>query len=136
MDKYSDLLKRHGLKVTPQRLEMVTQLDVNGHMSIDNIYEMLLLKYPSISLATIYKNINSMLEKLFVREVKIPNRKSVYELTKEYHSHLVCKKCNEVMDISIDINKFVDEVEEKNGYEISETNLVFLGTCKKCLEAN
>ena len=56
-------------------------------MNIDDLYKKLLSKFPSVSLATIYKNINAMVEKVFLSEVKIPNTKSVYELVKTEHAH-------------------------------------------------
>ena len=54
---YIALLKDNNLKVTPQRLTIVEELYVNGHMNIDQVYKSLQEKFPSISLATIYKNI-------------------------------------------------------------------------------
>ena len=78
----SGLLKDYDLKVTPQRVAIVEELYTNGHMNIDEIYKKLIQRFPSVSLATIYKNINSMVERVFLSEVKIPNEKSVYELIK------------------------------------------------------
>lgn len=62
---YIATLQKHNLKVTPQRLEIVDILYKNGHMSIDDLYTSLRGKFPSLSLATIYKNINTMCEKFF-----------------------------------------------------------------------
>lgn len=132
MENYTKLLKSYNLKVTPQRLEIVQQLDLRGHMSIENLYSILLKKFPSISLATIYKNINAMLDNLFVQEVKIPNEKSVYELTKGHHSHLVCTECKSVEDITIDVNDLVKVAEEKSKFKINDSNFVFSGVCAKC----
>ena len=93
MTNYTNLLKEYDLKVTPQRVAIVEELYNNGHMNIDDLYKKLLSKFPSVSLATIYKNINAMVEKVFLSEVKIPNTKSVYELVKTEHAHLVCSCC-------------------------------------------
>lgn len=65
MTNYTNLLKEYDLKVTPQRVAIVEELYKNGHMNIDDLYKKLLSKFPSVSLATIYKNINAMIEKFF-----------------------------------------------------------------------
>ena len=106
-------LKANNLKVTPQRLTIIKELYKNGHMNIDELYVNLKEKFPSISLATIYKNINSMVDILYVSEVKIPNKKSVYELTKEEHSHLVCNKGNTILDIDLNLSTIKDEASKK-----------------------
>lgn len=109
MINYTILLKEYDLKVTPQRVAIVEELYSNGHMNIDDLYKKLLEKFPSISLATIYKNINAMIEKVFLNEVKIPNAKSVYELVKDEHSHLVCSSCGKIEDVDLDISNLVKE---------------------------
>jgi len=125
-------LKANNLKVTPQRLTIIEELYKNGHMNIDELYVNLKKKFPSISLATIYKNINSMIDILYVSEVKIPNKKSVYELTKEEHSHLVCNKCNSILDIDLNLSTIKDEASKKSGFNLAKSSVVFTGLCPKC----
>ncbi|MDA3908401.1 MAG: Fur family transcriptional regulator [Sulfurimonas sp.] len=132
MINYTDELRRHNLKATPQRLAISNALHSSGHINIDKLYELMLKKFNSISLATIYKNINLMLENSYIQEVKIPQNKSVYELTKNYHSHLVCTKCEEVEDIKLNMNPILSEVNSNSNFEISKTDVVLSGICKDC----
>lgn len=132
MIDYTQLLKDYNLKVTPQRVAIVNELHNKGHINIDDLFSSLKSTFPSISLATIYKNINAMLEKLFVAEVKIPNAKSVYELTKELHSHLVCKKCNKIEDISLDTASLINEATKKSNFKLEDISVVFSGICQEC----
>jgi len=132
MNNYTTLLREHNLKATPQRLEITNALYLNGHVSIEKLYEIMLEKFNSISLATIYKNINLMLEAAFIQEVKIPNAKSVYELTKESHSHAVCRNCNEIMDISLDLSAVESLASKTSLYKIEHSDLVLSGLCEKC----
>ncbi|NPA60635.1 MAG: transcriptional repressor, partial [Epsilonproteobacteria bacterium] len=80
MINYTNTLRQHNLKATPQRLAITEILYKQGHINIESLYELMVQKFNSISLATIYKNINLMIEGSFIQEVKIPNAKSVYEL--------------------------------------------------------
>ncbi len=132
MNNYIDMLREHNLKATPQRLAIVDTLQVNGHITIEYLYELMINKFSSISLATIYKNINLMLENSFIQEVKIPHAKSVYELTKENHSHLVCEECAEVTDISLDLNPIIEDAIKKSNFKIDRSELVLSGICKSC----
>ena len=132
MENYTILLKQYDLKVTPQRIAIVEELYKNGHMNIDELYRNLLSKFPSISLATIYKNINSMVEKLFLSEVKIPESKSVYELTKTEHAHMVCSSCGSICDIMLDVSSIVKEASTLTDFRINSTSVVLNGICGKC----
>ena len=127
-----DLLKSYNLAATPQRLEIVNVLSSYGHLNIDKLYTLLKSTFPSISLATIYKNINIMIGKNFLSEVKLPNQKNVYELTKELHSHIICTECEEILDIDIETSALLKEAETKNNYKIVSSSIVFNGVCQKC----
>lgn len=132
MNNFADTLRAHHLKATPQRLEITKILYTHGHISIEALYEAMLKNFNSISLATIYKNINLMIENLFVLEVKLPNAKSVYELAKDSHAHLVCEECGEIIDITLDLTPISDLVKHDNNFKIKKADLVFSGLCQKC----
>lgn len=134
MINYTNLLREHNLKATPQRLAITDILYLNGHVSVELLYEKMLHQFNSISLATIYKNINLMLENSFVQEVKIPNAKSVYELTKETHSHLVCEECASIEDLSIDLKNILTKNKNiASDFKINSVSVIFNGLCKKCI---
>lgn len=129
---YVDLLKRYNLKVTPQRVAIVQELNDFGHLNIDQLYNKMVNKFPTISLATIYKNMNAMIEKLFIQEVKIPNEKSVYELSKEQHAHVVCEKCKKIEDVVLNTTALMSEAQSKSHFQINSSAFVFSGICSEC----
>lgn len=132
MKNYIDTLREHNLKATPQRLAIVDALHVHGHMNTENLYTVMTKKFSSISLATIYKNINLMIENSFIQEVKIPHAKAVYELTKTSHSHLVCKSCGNIEDVRIELDSLINKISKSNHFEIDKTDFVLSGNCKNC----
>ena len=133
MKNYTTILRDYNLKATPQRLVIIESIDKYGHINIDTLYEEVKSKFSSISLATIYKNINAMIQNLLLLEVKIPNQKSVFEIVKEQHSHLVCNECEEVIDIKIDTKRIVESISSDYQFQIEQSDLVFSGKCAKCL---
>jgi Fur family peroxide stress response transcriptional regulator len=132
MNNYTNILRTHNLKATPQRIEILTLIESFGHISIDTLYENIKYKYQSISLATIYKNINAMIKEKLLLEVKLPNQKSVYETIKHNHSHLLCNKCHNIIDIDVDIDDVIDNISNKNQFKINKSDLVLSGICKNC----
>ncbi len=128
-----ELLKSYQLKITPQRIAIVEELASHGHLSIEDLYQGLLERFPTISLATVYKNINAMEEKEFVQEVKIPEQKSKYELTKAHHAHVVCQECKKVEDVVVSTKTILDEVKDVSHYRINRDDLIFTGLCPECV---
>ncbi len=129
---YLNLLKENKLKATPQRLTIVEELYINGHLNIDELYHALKTKFPSVSLATIYKNINAMIEISFLSEVKIPNQKSVYELNKDEHAHVVCSNCNAIIDVALDTSSILKEASTLSNYKLDTSFIIFNGLCFNC----
>ena len=134
MNNYTTILRQYNLKATPQRLVIIESIDKFGHINIDKLYEEVKSKFSSISLATIYKNINFMINNMLLLEVKIPNQKSVFEIVKEQHSHLVCNDCGSVVDIKIDTKRIVDSISNDYQFKIDQSDLVFSGNCANCLK--
>ena len=132
MNNFTDKLRKHNLKVTPQRLAISHALYNYGHINIDTLYEMMLKKFTTISLATIYKNINLMLENAYIQEVKVPQDKTLYELAKGSHSHLVCSKCRIIEDVDVNIDAIVGKLNLNNTFLISRADLIISGVCKNC----
>ena len=128
----NQLLQKYNLKSTPQRLEIIDLLLKNGHCSIDSLYHSLKIKFPSISLSTIYKNINTMRDKCFLSEVKISGQKNAYELIKDEHSHVVCIKCHQILDIQVNVSELLNQAKEASHYKLNESSVVFHGICSKC----
>ncbi|MDY3133492.1 MAG: Fur family transcriptional regulator, partial [Campylobacter lanienae] len=97
---YMELLKQAKLKATPQRLCVLKILSNHAHPTIDELYEQIKTEYPSISLATVYKNLNTLINENLVVEVNSPNQKAKYDIYEHPHIHLVCSNCGNVQDIN------------------------------------
>ncbi|HSR73349.1 MAG TPA: Fur family transcriptional regulator [Sulfurovum sp.] len=137
MKDYATLLKKNGLKATFQRMNILESIDMQGHMSIDTIYEQVIKTHPSLSLATVYKNIILMVQNGVLVEVPITGKKSKYELIKEDHIHLVCTECGEVEDRPT--HTIADELftalTKQENFTLSKQQINLYGVCSHCQEA-
>ena len=132
MINYENILREHNLKATDKRVSVLSIMEKQGHISIDDLYTKVKEKFPSISLATLYKNITLMMKNKLLSEVKITNLKTHYEINKQDHAHLVCEKCNSIVDLNTTFEKVNNEILQDNSFLIKSTNLTFNGICKNC----
>ncbi|MGP1360206.1 Fur family transcriptional regulator [Campylobacter sp.] len=134
--QYVSLLKQSGLKVTPQRLSVLRILDRHTHPTIDELYDEILKESPSVSLATVYKNLNTLKDEGLVVEVNIVNQKARYDIYEHPHIHVVCESCGSVEDVSYDdadLGKYQEALEKKIGNIIERLNIVAsVKSCKHC----
>lgn len=132
-----NLLKQANLKATPQRLSVLRILNQHTHPTIDELYAQIKDDYPSISLATVYKNLSALINENLVIEVNAPNQKTKYDIYEEPHIHVVCSICGHVEDISCSDSKMLDyqaHIESKIGGFIERLNIVATTKgCKNCL---
>lgn len=135
MDNIS-LLKKFDLKATPQRLCVLNVLGEHHHPTIDELYANIKKHYPSISLATVYKNLSTLMDKGLVVEVNMPNQKTRYDIYEYPHAHVVCENCGHVEDIMFEngsMAEFQKELESKLSNFVEKFNVVAsVKTCKHC----
>lgn len=131
--KHEHLLKQHHLKATPQRIAIIDLMQRAGHISIEDMYESIKEKFASISLATLYKNIHSMMDVHLIREVKVSGHKTKYEIEKASHAHVVCKRCGELKDIPVEPASLLQNGGlDISGYEADDVSIVITGICPDC----
>ena len=134
MTSYAEILKEHGLKATFQRMTILSVIDELGHATVDEIYENVLKSHPTLSLATVYKNIVSMVAHGVLVEVPISGRKSKYELKKQEHLHLICTECGSVTDQQLDelITRDTRKIAENSSFDLQGRQVNLYGVCGSC----
>jgi len=134
MTDYATLLKECGLKATFQRMNILESIEQYGHMTIDAIYEKVIKTHPSLSLATVYKNIILMVEKGVLVEVPITGEKAKYELLKADHIHLVCTECGEVEDKphNLDADALFTSMTKEENFTLNKQQINLYGVCAEC----
>jgi len=130
MINYITLLKKNDLKATIQRTNILKSIDASGHSSIDEIYENLKVLYPTLSLATIYKNIILMQQNNVIIEVPMNGEKSKYELKKDDHIHLICQGCGTIQDQEI-VEK-TEKILDVKEFQLKSLQINLYGLCKTC----
>ncbi len=130
--EFTELLREHTLKVTPQRIAILDEIEKAGHIDIDHLYDVIHAAYANISLATVYKNVNQMCEKGILEAIKLPKHKLRYEIAKAPHIHLACDSCGNVEDMHQCLDQLIDSAESQSGYRLEQSTVVLNGICPEC----
>ena len=139
-----DKLKEKGLKVTHQRLLVLSVLEENSgsHMTAEDIYDLVSEDYPEIGLATVYRTLQLLWDMQLVDRINFGDGCVRYEIghllngeTKHNHHHLICKRCNKVMPFDDDLlESLEDHIEKATGFHVLDHELKFYGLCKDCMK--
>ena len=137
MKQIAEILKEKGLKVTPQRLAVYSVLaGTKSHPSAEDIHKTLIADNPSISLATVYKTLDSFKNAGLIKELNFCFEHSNYDADTSNHQHIVCVKCHRVFDVSVKPDYSLRSMAEaESGFEISDEQIVFYGLCPDCSAA-
>ena len=120
------------MKYSRQReliLETVQRSD--DHPTADTIYTRVRAQDPKVSLGTVYRNLNSLVEAGRVRRVSIPGKADRFDHTLPWHSHLYCTVCGGVTDAEVDGKQVMELVKNQKG-RVQDCAVVLLGVCEEC----
>lgn len=133
VEKYVELLKENGLKVTTQRLEIMKYLDEHRiHPNVDKIYSDLKKKNPALSKTTVYNTLETLREHKLICVLTISEKELRYDYKNTLHHHFLCKECGQIIDLDIECPHLNEMLKGK--YRIDEVHGYFKGTCDKCRE--
>lgn len=106
------------------------------HPTAEEVYESVRKTLPNISLATVYRNLNMMVEDGTILSV-ITKDMVHFDAHTESHRHVICNKCGKIFDIDVDITKEI-LMKAQNAFdgEIDSCKLIFYGICKDCKNNN
>lgn len=118
--------------MTPQRLAIMEYLDGNcDHPTAEKIYEAIRERFPTMSLATVYKTLETLKENECLQELTIDRERKHFDPDTGKHHHLICIKCKRIVDIKKDFPIEVP-IGEHNSFEVIDTNIEFFGICPEC----
>lgn len=120
---------------TKQKEIILDILDHNRtHPTIQEIYSLAKEKNPSIGQATIYRNVNKLVEEEKV--LRLPETKDEgyhYDINMAPHNHLICNSCGRIIDLfDNDYDDMLRKIEESNSIKITKSLLILEGICSKC----
>ena len=129
-------LKPVGGKRSSKREQIVNVfLRQEGHLSADDLVDLIRREDQRISRATVYRTLQWMVEAGIARKVDFGEGRFRFEHSYRHprHFHLICKTCNRSSEfLSSDIEALVEEVAAARNFTASQSVVQIYGTCEEC----
>jgi Fur family peroxide stress response transcriptional regulator len=136
IEKFARYCREHGLSVTHQRLAIFEVLAASReHPSAEQLHKAVQRRIPTLSLATVYKNLEALKSIGAVTDVNPLHEEGRYEAALpgtgagRPHHHLVCISCKKVRDLH-DVGPL--RIGDAQGFEVSAVRVQAEGLCPEC----
>ncbi len=132
IEEISNKLIEKGLRVTPQRMAILEAIiKLNNHPTAENIIEYIRKNHPHISLATVYKVLDALVENSLIKKVKTEKDIMRYDALMESHHHIYCSDSDRIEDYQDNelnelLKKYFDKKEIPN-FKIEDLKLHIIG---------
>ncbi len=134
IDTLSAAFRDNNMKLTPQRIAIYEMLmSTKSHPSAETIYDSIKDRYPTMSLATVYKTLKALVQLNLAQEINVGEGNFRYDANAEPHPHIVCINCGRVDDIdNLDLSFINESAENFTDYDILKSKVYFYGICSDC----
>ena len=114
-------------------LEAVNKL--HCHATADEIYNEIAKQHPTISRATVYRNLNLLSEMGEIRRLEIPGSADRFDHISSNHCHVKCEVCGRVFDVDMDfVSGLESGIRDAHGFDFTGYDIIFHGVCPECKE--
>ena len=127
-----EALAGRGLPLTQQRLAIFEALSASkAHPSAESLHRELRRRYPSLSLATVYKTLQTFRDLGLVSLVNRPHMEARYDALTGVHHHAICQACGRIEDV---FEARLDRLAAPSvkGFELKAHSVHFYGLCEAC----
>jgi Fur family peroxide stress response transcriptional regulator len=124
------------MKYSRQR-ELIEQIvkETDQHLTAEQVYQRVKPMLPSISLATVYRNLTQLAELKEIRRLHIPHGSVRFDSNIENHAHVICDVCGRIIDWDLSIeNEFYEKIKRETGVTATGYSLAVMGICQSCAE--
>ena len=103
------------------------------HPTAEELYLHLKPENPSLSLATVYRNLNKLTQKGEIKKIEGLSDQIHYDHNNSEHFHMICVECNKVRDLPSDMSNSLKEVlGNQNDFEVLSYDIIVKGKCNNC----
>ena len=110
-------------------------ISTHDHPTADTVYMHVKKEFPNISLGTVYRNLNLLVELGEICKISTPDGGDRFDGTMTPHYHIFCTECGCVFDLVLDQMDEINKIANTKFDGIIENHsITFYGKCRKCIE--
>ncbi len=108
---------------------------IRSHPTADEVYAAINKDHPSISKATVYRNLHQLAAQGEILQVAVPNGADRFDFRTDEHYHVCCTGCGLVFDVLMPpVEGIMERVTDSSGVELTRYEIMFEGICPSCRE--
>ncbi len=138
-DTLTQSLKMAGMRITPQRIAICKLLsETEAHPTATMIFDEIREQYPSLSLATVYNTLDTLVGLGVITTLGPAGDGRVhFDADTSPHINLACIICHKIIDMPSDVvAQLQDEVSRTSGYVLRGARILYYGLCPECQTNN
>ena len=131
-------LHAQGVRLTPQRLLVLETLQASGeHLTADEVYALVSVRFPYVGRATIYRVLTWLKEHGLVSVTDLGLVHAQYQyLSARRHHHLICLACGHQQEFPDDlVTPLASALVANYGFQPRLDHLAVFGLCQQCQPA-
>lgn len=104
----------------------------NNHPTAKEVFELAKKHMPGITFATIYNNLNRLVDDGKILRIRIPDHPDHFDHTLKRHNHIVCDKCGKVKDVAL--SDYVAKISKEINIPLTGVEICLHYVCEDCLK--
>jgi Fur family ferric uptake transcriptional regulator len=124
-----------GKRSTKREQILGTFLKQEGHLSADDLFDLVRRQHPGVGRATVYRSLQWMVDRGVARKVDFGEGRSRFEPAYRHprHFHLICTTCHRSSEfLSSDVEALMEEIAAARHFAATQAVVQIVGTCEEC----
>lgn len=133
LDRY---IVEKGLKHSRQREIILKRfLETEGHLSVDELYQIVQRRHPEIGRTTIYRTLKLLCDAELAKAIEFRDGRTRYEhiYKQGHHDHMICIPCGTIVEFrNEEIQRLQEKLAKKHGFTVDSHRHQIFGVCSEC----
>ena len=131
---YEETISHNGHRLTPQRREVYdVLLAQRDHPTATEVFLRAKQRMPSISLATVYNCLETLVDCGLAKQVNVERDATRYCPNLDEHGHFMCERCGKVFDVPLAASHHIEGTWDlPRGFTVTHSDFTLRGICADC----
>ena len=125
-----------ALKYSRQRESIKASLmNRHDHPTADALYASIREEFPNISLGTVYRNLNLLVELGEIQKLRCGDGADHFDADTRPHYHFMCRECGCIEDLPMEISQEINDLAQEHVHGKIDSHITyFYGVCENCMK--